>query len=314
VLGSKLISIIVPIYNEAPNVPKLYAAFQEVLQPLPYHFELIFIDDGSSDDSVEVLSQLANTDAGVRVVELARNFGKEAATTAGLHAARGDAALMIDADLQHPPELIGLFVAKWEAGADVVVGVRQKCKSDTVLHRLSSSLFYKALNLISETKITPSATDYRLIDRVVIDEYNRFTERNRITRGLIDWLGFKRDYVLFKAKPRLEGKAGYSYRALIRLAMHSFVGHSLFPLRLAGYLGALLMLLAGPLGLFIFVEKYLLGDPLGYAFTGSAILGVILVFLVGVILVSLGLIALYIASIHGETTNRPLYVVRRRKQ
>lgn len=313
-VAMKLISIIVPVYNEAASVPLLYEAFQKVLQPLPYHFELIFIDDGSSDDSVEVLNKLAEADAGVRVVELARNFGKEAATTAGLHAARGDAALMIDADLQHPPELIGLFVAKWEAGADVVVGVRQKCKSDSWLKKLFSGLFYKVLNLISETKITPSATDYRLIDRMVIDEYKRFTERNRITRGLIDWLGFKRDYVLFRAEPRREGKAGYSLRGLVRLAMHSFVGHSLFPLRLAGYLGALLMLVSGPLGLFIFVEKYVLGDPLGYAFTGAAILGVIIVFLVGVILVSLGLIALYIASIHGETTNRPLYVVRRRKR
>ncbi len=309
-----LISIIVPIYNEAESAPLLYAAFQDVLQKLPYHFEIIFVDDGSSDNSVELLSRLAEADSGVRLVELARNFGKEVATTAGLHAAQGDAALMIDADLQHPPELIGDFIKKWEDGADVVVGVRQKCRSDSQLHRLCSKLFYKILNLISETNITPDATDFRLVDRMVIDAYNRFTERNRLTRGLIDWLGFRRDYVYFKANPRSQGQAGYSYRRLIQLAIRSFVSHSLFPLRLAGYLGALLMLLAGPVGVFVLIEKYYLGDPWGLSVTGSATLGIVLVFLVGIILVCLGLIALYVESIHAEVVNRPLYVVRTRRR
>ena len=167
------------------------------------------------------------------------------------------------------------------------------------------------MRVIAETEVVPNATDYRLIDRVVIDKFNRFTERNRLTRGLIDWLGFSRAYVPFIPAQRYAGNAAYSYLKLINLALNSFVSMSLLPLRLASYLGAAIIVFTVPLGLFIFVEKYALADRYGFSFSGPAILAVILLFMSGVILSALGLIAMYIANIHAEVMNRPLYVARR---
>lgn len=305
-----LISIIVPVFNEAEGLPTFHKALTKKIDKLPYQFELLFVDDGSSDDSLQVLEKLADQDPRIRVIEFARNFGKELATSAGLHSAKGDAALMIDADLQHPVELIKDFIKKWEDGADVVVGIREGDTHDSMPKRLASKTFYKLLSAMAEVDITPNATDFRIVDRVVVDHFKRFTERGRMTRGLIDWLGFKREFITFEANERQFGTAGYSLIKLFKLAINSFISNSLMPLRVAGYLGVLIILLSTPLGLFIFFEKYLLHNALGIVFSGSAILMVILMFLVGIILVSLGLIALYIANIHIEVVGRPLYVVR----
>jgi dolichol-phosphate mannosyltransferase len=276
---------------------------------------MVLVDDGSKDGTLEVMQAISAKDLNVEVVELVRNFGKEIATTAGLHHARGDAAIMIDADMQHPVELIREFLAKWEEGADVVVGIRRPSKAhSSFLKRLGSRWFYRIMAVISDSVIKPNATDYRLIDRGVIDEFNRFTERNRVTRGLIDWLGFTHAYVYFQPAERANGTAAYSYFKLFRLALHTVVSMSFFPLRVVGYMGGVIVLVSGPLGVFIFIEKYLLNDPLHYSFTGTAILAVILLFLVGIILICLSLIALYIANIHGEVVNRPLYVKRRKRR
>jgi polyisoprenyl-phosphate glycosyltransferase len=188
-------------------------------------------------------------------VQLARNFGKEAATSAGLHAARGDAAITLDADLQHPPKLIEKFIAKWKKGADVVVGVKQYDHKESWFKRWASARIYQTLQMIAHTKITPHACDYRLLDRRVIDVFSRFTERNRITRGLIDWLGFRRAYVEFKAGTRYGGAPSYSTRQLFRLAINSFTAYSLVPLKLAGYLGAGILALAIPSTRVIYIEQ-----------------------------------------------------------
>ncbi len=308
----KLISIIIPLCNEAVNLPLIYAAITSVIDPLPYEFELIFVDDGSRDESQNILKSLSKADKRIQVIELVRNFGKEVATTAGLNHCHGEAAIMIDADLQHPADRIPDFLHKWEEGAEVVVGVRKtSLLYGTLLRRIASRIFYRTMHYISDTAIVPNSTDFRLVDRIVIEEFNRFTERNRLTRGLIDWLGFRHEYVYFDVAKRQHGKAAYGNLKLIQLAVRSFVSMSLLPLKLTGYLGAIITILAAPLGLFIFIEKYILGDPWHMAITGSAILAVILVFLVGIILMALGMIALYIATIHGEVVNRPLYVVRR---
>lgn len=307
-----LISIVVPCHNEAGNIEPLFHALTNACVARDGHFEFIFVDDGSTDATVEILKRLADRANHVRIIELVRNFGKEIAITAGLNAAKGDAAICIDADLQHPPQLIPELIAKWREGAEVVVGVRRSGeKHAPIVKRLGSGLFYRLLNAISDVEVVAHATDYRLIDRVVIDEFNRFTERNRLTRGLIDWLGFRRAYVQFTPAQRHAGEAAYGYVKLVQLALNSFISMSLFPLKLAGYLGLVIMLISGPLGLFIFVEKYVMGDPAGLEFSGPAILAVIILFLVGIILVSLGLMALYIATIHAEVMNRPLYVARR---
>jgi polyisoprenyl-phosphate glycosyltransferase len=306
----KLISIIVPVYNEAPNIPLLHDEIVRHLSGLPYASEFVFVDDGSHDESAKVVQKLAKKRKRVRLIELSRNFGKEAAVSAGLHAAKGDAAIILDADLQHPPELMHKFIDKWERGADVVVGIKRYSKHEGRFKRLSSTLFYRIFGAISHTHITPHASDYRLLDKKVLKAFQSFSERNRMTRGLVDWLGFRRDYVDFVAPPRRHGERKYSYRKLINLAMNNFTAYSLVPLRLAGYIGVFILVIAGCMGVLVYINQILLNDPLHIKFTGTAMLGLMILFLVGVVLACLGLIALYIAHIHDEVVNRPLYVIR----
>jgi dolichol-phosphate mannosyltransferase len=302
----------VPCYNEQENLEPFYKAVARVMKQEPYAYELLFVDDGSTDGTVDTLERLAAQHNRVHPVELLRNFGKEIAVTAGLREARGEAAIILDADLQHPPELIPEFLDKWARMAEVVVGVRLPSKKHTSLpKRAASRLFYGLMRRMTKTPIIPNATDYRLLDRLVIDEFNRFTERNRLTRGLIDWLGFRVAHVYFEPKQRLHGTASQSYRKLIELAVASFVSMSLVPLKISGYIGVIITAISFPFGVFVFIEKYLLDDPMGLNITGNATLGIMLVFLVGIILIGQGLTALYIANIYGEVVNRPLYVVRK---
>lgn len=307
----KLVSIIIPVYNEAPNIRALHREIARYIDQLAYQFEIIFVDDGSTDDSMIQLERLARHDRRIRLVEFARNFGKEAAISAGLHAARGDAAIMIDADLQHPPNKIAAFLKEWQKGADVVVGIRRYSKDEGWFKRWSSARFYQIMQHIAHTKITPHASDFRLVDRKVMDVFARLTERNRITRGLIDWLGFRRTYVHFEAGTRLAGQRAYTLRKLFALALNSFTTYSLMPLKLAGYLGIIILSTATPAAIAMYLERYIMNDPLHWEIRGTAMLAILLVMLVGLVLACLGLISLYIANIHAEVTNRPLYVVRR---
>jgi len=318
-LGSSVISVVTPVYNESENIPLFYAELLKVTRALEHDFELIFVDDGSSDDSVKVVESLAAEvknveNFGIKLIELSRNFGKEIATTAGIEAARGDAVIILDADLQHPIDMIPAFIRKWERGYDVVVGVRATDGHYSTVKKAGSELFYKIMNRISETKLVPHSTDFRLLDRKVVEAFRSFTERQRITRGLIDWLGFKRGFVHFETGERLHGEPSYSTRKLVKLALNSFTAHSLFPLRIAGYMGVIFMVVFGALGLFTYIEVFLAHDPMGLRITGTALLGLLMLFAIGILLACLGLIALYIASIHGEVINRPLYVVRQNKE
>ncbi len=307
---SKLLSIVIPVYNEAANLPLLFQELTKHTGLLSgYRFQIVFTDDGSTDGSVAILQRIVANNDNVRLLELARNFGKEAAVSAGLHAAEGEAAIIMDADLQMPPRLLGEFVERWERGADIVVGVFAK-RSMSPVRRLGAKWFYRIMQTIGKQTVTPNATDYRLLDRQVLEAFKKLTERNRITRGLVDWLGYKRDYVYFKQEPRHSGQPTYSFRKLINLAINSFTSNSLIPLKLAGYLGVVILSLSVPAGLFMYVERYILGDPLRLLFTGTDMLAMMTLFLVGVVLACLGLISLYIANIHAEVTNRPLYIVR----
>lgn len=305
----KLISIVIPVFNEAANIPLLYREITKHTAQLPYRFEIVFVDDGSSDDSVTILQQLEANNDDVRLLELARNFGKEAAVSAGLHAAEGDAAIVMDADLQMPPRLLGEFIERWERGADIVVGVFA-ARNMSWVRRMGAKSFYRIMQTIGHQTVTPHATDFRLLDRQVLEAFKRLTERNRITRGLVDWLGYSRDYVYFKQEARHSGQPTYSFRKLVTLAINSFTSNSLIPLKFAGYLGVIILTLSIPAGLFMYVERYILNDPMRLLFTGTDMLAVMLLFLVGVILACLGLVSLYIANIHAEVTNRPLYIVR----
>jgi dolichol-phosphate mannosyltransferase len=308
-----LVSVIIPVYNEADNIPIFFATLSKVLSPLAakYDWEIIFVDDGSRDASVAELRRL--TDSRVRIVEFSRNFGKEAALSAGLNQARGNAAIMVDADLQHPLELIPEFLKKWEAGAEVVVGIRKTNRRAGLVKRLGSCVFYKIMRRISAVQIKPNETDFRLVDREVIDAFNGLTETGRMTRALINWLGFKRDYIYFEANDRTNGRAGYGFSKLVALALNSFISLSLLPLKLAGYLGVFIVLAVGLFGFYVFIGKYIFNWAFPSSFSGSAQLALLITFLVGVILSSLGLVALYVAQIHNEILARPLYIIRRKK-
>lgn len=311
----KLISIIVPAYNEEKNIRPIYEKLGEVFNLLKdkYSFEILFINDGSRDNTLGEIKRLAQESPQVKYIDFSRNFGKEVATTAGLNNCHSDACIMIDSDLQHPTELIPVFLEKWETGFDVVVGVRKKSNSESLLNMVGSKLFYKILNQITEVEVMPGATDFRLLDKKVISEFNRFTETNRMTRALIDWLGFSRTYIYFEANERLNGTASYSLWKRTKLALDSFISLSLLPLKLAGNLGLLITLFSGIAGFYILLGKYFFHWQFASTFSDAENLAIFIVFLVGIILISIGLLALYIANIHQEVIKRPAYVIRQKR-
>lgn len=308
----KLLSIIIPAYNESANIASLHGALSDYLKDVckrnQLDFEIIYINDGSKDDTLGALKRIVDKDNKTHYVNFSRNFGKEAATTCGYRECKGDAAIVMDADGQHPKEVIEDFIREWTKGFQVVVGIRKSTQA-SFIKKLSSKLFYKVLGSVDGGGMIPGSTDFRLIDRVVIDELNILSERNRITRGLIDWLGFRRSIIEFSANERHMGTATYSFSKLFKLAMHTFVSQSTKPLQVSGAIGLIVTIFSLITLAFILIEQVILGDPLGLAFTGTAILGFITSFLVGIVLICQGLLALYIESIHTETQNRPLYVI-----
>lgn len=305
----KKIAIVIPVYREARTIPALYQRLELVTSPLiKYKWEYIFVNDGSPDDSFETLVSLATIDSKIKVLDLSRNFGKEIALTAGVHESiQCDAVICIDADLQHPPELIPKLVSAWEKGAEVVVTIRTSTDREPLFRRWGSALFYWLINKASSFEMTPKATDFRLYDQKVILAFERATERERLFRGIMDWMGFRRVIVEFQANAREHGKAGYTYAKLWSLAINSITSFSLWPLRLTGYLGVLIVGISGLLLLWM-LGNYLLTNKAIY--TPLAIVVVANTFLIGIVLMAVGLVALYIGTIHTEVINRPLYLVR----
>jgi glycosyltransferase involved in cell wall biosynthesis len=302
-----VLSVVIPLYNEAASLLRLYTSLQAILVDLSVAHEIIFVNDGSTDRSSAIIADIAKSDATVRELRLTRNFGKEVATTAGIHAASGDAIIMLDADGQHPVDRIPEFVQHWQAGAQVVVGRRTNRRA-SALKRLGSKLFYGAFRRMTGISIDPDTSDFRLIDKQVQVAFNKMTERNRITRGLIDWLGYERTYVEYQENQRMAGTSPYSFRKLFKLAIDSAISLSISPLYLTAYIGAIVLPLATLLGIGM-IANYLLSDPLHVHATGGAYLMVLILFLVGILLVSQGIIGLYLSHIHTETQNRPLYIV-----
>ncbi|MES2995137.1 MAG: glycosyltransferase family 2 protein [Patescibacteria group bacterium] len=308
------ITVVVPVFNEAGNVEMLYGRIGEVFANLTgYDYQVLFVDDGSTDESRSVIKAMADAGAQVSCIELSRNFGKEAALSAGIANADGEAVVLMDADLQHPPALIPALIQEWEKGADVVIGVRKRNPDEGAFRKLSSRTFSYLMRVMSDVPSVSGATDYRLLDRRVVDEFKRFTEHGRMTRGLIDWLGFHRAYVSFDADKRHTGTARYGYRKLIALGFSALVSHSKIPLRVAAYLGIPITIFAGSLGLFIIIEQLLLGDPLAVDVSPIGMIAVMILFLNGLVLICLGLTSFYIEKIHQDTVNRPLFVVKRER-
>ena len=306
----KLISILIPSYNEEKNIEPLYNELEQVTSKhtSKYDFEYIFVDDGSKDKTIDVLEEYAKKDKKIKLIELSRNFGKEIALTAGIHQVSGDALIIMDADLQHPPKLISTFIEKWEEGYEIVATKRLDIENRSIVKKVGSKLFYKMINAMSETEMVSGTTDFRLLDKIIVEHLKQFTERNRLVRGLIDWMGFKKVYVEFTATDRIHGEAGYTVYKLFQLAISSFTSFSLFPLKLAGYLGIIIFLFSSSLFGWMLIDKYILFQqtfsPIAYVIVANTVL-------MGIVLMALGMLALYIGYIHTEVTNRPLFIIRK---
>lgn len=309
-----LISIVIPVHNEAASINWHHKKILKHLKLLKLNYEIIYIDDGSTDNSLVKLKELSNNDSLTKYISFSRNFGKESAISAGLRKAAGAAVIVMDGDGQHPVELIQSFIDKWEDGYEMVIGIRQSNQGEGFIKSIGSKLFYFSLKFIDNGHdVTPGSTDFRLLDRIVVDQFNLLTERNRISRNLMDWLGFKKTTIPFDALARHAGKASYSYTKLVKLAIDGAIKHSTRPLKLIGLVGMLISIISLLSMALIVVEKYVFLDPLNLAISGTALLALFLSFLVGIVLTCQGLLALYLENVYYETQNRPLYIVREEK-
>lgn len=307
---NKLISLVIPAYNEEGNIPLIYEKISEEILLLPsYNFEIIFVNDGSTDNTGKVINSLIDTDDRVKYVEFSRNFDKEVAITAGIRYSTGDCIITLDADMQHPVALLHEFITKWELGAEIVIGIRKKNEGISIMRKCFSYLFYVLMSFVGEVHFLAGETDFRLIDKRVAAEFARLTEHSRITRGLINWLGFKKEYIHFTAPKRMVGEPGYDTSKLVSLVYSALLTHSTLPLRLAGYLGGFIILFSGLFGVFVFFEVYIFRDPLQIDPSGTALLAIMILFLSGITLGCIGLMSFYINNIRQEVVGRPLYII-----
>jgi dolichol-phosphate mannosyltransferase len=304
-----LLSIVVPCYNEEAVLPELHRRLITVLdQIVDLNFELIYTDDGSQDRTPEILSQLQASDARVRIITLSRNFGHQIAVTAGLEHASGEALVIIDADLQDPPEVIPEMIQRWHDGYQVVYGLRAARAGETTFKRWTAKAFYRLINRLSEIEIPLDVGDFRLLDRKVVDVLLAMPERDRFLRGMVSWIGFKQIAVIYDRAPRGAGESKYSLMKMLRFAVDSVISFSLVPLRLAIWVGfgALAASFAGIVYALI-IRLYTTDWVRGWASIFTAVL-----FLGGVQLITLGIVGEYVGRIYAEVKLRPLYVVRER--
>lgn len=304
----KTITVVIPIYRERENIQAFYNSLSSVLEKLnKYSWQISFVDDGSDDDSASIVEELIQIDKRVKLISLSRNFGKEAALTAGvIEAIASDAIITIDADLQHPPNIIPSFLNEWENGNPVVVGIRKSVGSHSFFRKLGSNMYYLIMEKIGGNHIVRGSTDFRLIDKKVAVEFAKFSEQILMFRGSIDWLGFRTRQVEFDAPERFAGEAGYSYRKLFSLAVNSITSFSLWPLKVSGYLGIVISSMS-----FIILVSCLslnMYKAIWYV-TPLALFVIFNTFLVGLLMICLGLIALYIGNISNEVVKRPNYVI-----
>lgn len=302
------LSVIIPVYNESANVSKIHALLVEAIDADISEF--IYVNDGSSDNSVDTIVELQKKDRRVRLIDFTRNFGKEAATTAGLMEATGEAAILLDCDGQHPPRLLPTFIEQWEAGSEIVIGRRVSNQKAGFVKTAGSALYQLLLSFIHASKPVEGDTDFRLVDRQVIEAFRRLQDHNRVTRSLLNWLGFKQSYVEFEADARTDGVAGYSFRKLVRLAIDGLTTTSMRPLLFSSVIGAATFLLGLLLGAFMLIEQFLLNDPLSLGFSGTAYLADFILIMTGLMLMGQGIQGIYLANIYSEARNRPLYVTR----
>lgn len=308
---AKLVSIVVPVFNEEDGIGPFIAALDPILAGATglhgTRFEFVFVNDGSSDATLPRLIAMQVDDPRIRAIDLSRNFGKESAMTAGLAEARGDAVIVIDVDLQDPPELIGEMIDRWMAGARVVLGRRVDRSEDTVAKRVTANWFYTLHNLIARIKIPVNVGDCRLMDRAVVDALNRLPENRRFMKGLFAWVGFDPVYIDYKRLPRTVGETKFSGWKLWRFAIEGITSFSAFPLVVWTYLGIAISIMALVYAIVIIAKTLVFGvDTPGYASTLVAVL-----FLGGIQLLGIGVLGEYIGRIYDEAKRRPAYVIAR---
>jgi dolichol-phosphate mannosyltransferase len=300
------LSVVIPVYNEEESIPVLYDRLVRVLEGASIDFEIVFVDDGSCDQSISKINEIAASDQRVCVVELARNFGHQVAITAGLDFARGKAVAVMDADLQDPPEVLPQFITKWREGYEVVYAVRA-CRQETWFLRASYAAFYRLLRRVASVEIPLDAGDFCVMDRRVVDLLKSMPERNRFVRGIRSWVGLGQTGVPVERQARHAGSSKYTIRRLTILALDGLISFSYVPLRIIALLGLSVSLLSLLMAVFFFVKKVFYGlNPPGFASIMVSIF-----FLAGIQLITLGVIGEYVGRIFEEAKRRPLYILRR---
>ena len=302
----KKISFVVPVFNEEENIHEFHRRLTQVMAPLPYDYEILFIDDGSRDRTSLLIRELAEKDPHVQGYVFARNFGHQLALTCGLDQSTGDAVISMDGDLQHPPEMVPDLLKKWEEGCEIVQTVRKSTEDATWFKSITSRLYYKLINSMSEVRITPGGSDFRLMDRKAVDALNRFRERARFIRGMVNNLGFRYTTLEFVAPPRFAGHSKFSLRKMLRFALDGITAFSRVPLRLALYVGCIAGLGSILLIGHVIYVKYIVQD----AVPGWTTLAAAEFFLGGVELIGIGIVGEYVGRIFDEVKQRPLYIIR----
>lgn len=303
---NKLISVVVPMYFEQDVAEECYSRLKKTVEENNINYEFIFINDGSTDRTLEILKKIGNVDKNVKIIDFARNFGHQVAVTAGIFHAKGDAVVLIDADLQDPPELIVDMIHKWQEGYDVVYGKRAKRKGESAFKLITAKYFYKFLEAMSEIKIPKDTGDFRLMDRKVVEAFKMMPERNRFIRGMVSWIGFKQTFIEYQRDERYAGETKYPLKKMIRFAADGIISFSSKPLKLVTDLGIITILVSFALLIYIIFEKLFLKSTI----EGWASIMVGITFFSGIQIFSLGIIGSYISRIYDESKNRPLYFIK----
>jgi glycosyltransferase involved in cell wall biosynthesis len=302
----KLVSIIIPAYNEADNIPHIINAVKNTFTNQIYDYEIIIIDDGSKDNSIDIAREISLTDLAVKFIELSRNFGKDQALKAGIDLATGDALVTIDADMQHPPSLMLEMIHQWELGYEVVYAYRQEKNPDAKLkNKIGSKLFYKLVNFLSDINLEDGIADYRLIDKKVIKTLSGISEYELFLRGMVKWIGFKQIGIPYTPAPRLIGESTYQIKTLIKLALHGITSFSVKPLYTAVYLGFFLSFSS-----ILYIPYVIYSFLANIEVSGWASIIMTIVFFGGLQLIILGIIGIYVGKMFMQTKNRPNYIIR----
>ena len=303
----KKISVVIPMYNEESVASECLKKVSDVFLNLKdYDYELIIVNDGSQDKTLEILEEKAKNDKKIKIISFSRNFGHQTAVTSGLKATTGDAVVIIDADLQDPPEEIPGMIEKWEEGYEVIYGKRKKREGESAFKLLSAKAFYSMINKLSDIEIPKNTGDFRLVDRKVVDVVNSLPEHNKFLRGLFSWVGFKQKAYEYERKERFAGKTKYPLKKMLKLASDGIISFSIKPLKLVGTLGIMSVIISLAILIYSILSFVFKWNNLTAGWTSIMIT---VTFLCGTILISLWMIGEYIARIYDETKNRPEYII-----